>query len=185
MHNLKTYTQALLEMSSSSHDALLLISSETGDVKSMEAHLRNGADPNIKDYMQRAPLHHAAFIGESDAVDLLIENGADVNAVDREGFTPLMYTMFNNHEKSAASLLNAGADPNTLNDKGVAAISIAKFYNSKDCMKLLIQAGANPVHTFDSPKEVEEYFRTDVDWISPEMIDAWNRRFKAHRAFGV
>uniref|UniRef100_A0A1D1XV69 Potassium channel n=1 Tax=Anthurium amnicola TaxID=1678845 RepID=A0A1D1XV69_9ARAE len=51
--------------------------------------LKNGVDPNSKNYDHRTSLHVAAAEGLHLAVNILIEFGADVHSKDRWGNTPL------------------------------------------------------------------------------------------------
>jgi len=56
---------------------------------SLDDLLAKGANPNFKDSRGRTPLHHAAFHGYADNVQLLLAAGADPNARDNDGWTPL------------------------------------------------------------------------------------------------
>lgn len=48
-----------------------------------------GADLNAKDLEGETPLHHAARLGQTQAIRILLELGADPKATDLEGNTPL------------------------------------------------------------------------------------------------
>ena len=50
----------------------------------VELLLENGANCNIKDKLERRPLHWASYMGYIDVVELLHKQGADINCLDRE-----------------------------------------------------------------------------------------------------
>ena len=58
------------------------------------------------------PLHHIAFSGPKEAVEILLEAGADPNALTHENYTPLDFAMVTNNPEEIESLLIAsGAIP--------------------------------------------------------------------------
>lgn len=74
----------------------LLKAARTGDVKTAQIAIKNGANINAKDTaLQDTALHRAAVNGHINIMKLLVENGADINAVNYENLsaliTPLMY----------------------------------------------------------------------------------------------
>lgn len=87
-------------------------------VKTVEALLQHGADPNQK-FTYRSPadfrkdsdrvaLHHAI---SAEVVAALIKAGADVNAADAAGTTPLMCAAFRGPPVVVRALLASGASP--------------------------------------------------------------------------
>ncbi len=58
--------------------------------KAMQALLKAGASPNVKEPVNGGtPLHVAAFNGHLPVVKVLVSAGANVNSRDHEGWTPL------------------------------------------------------------------------------------------------
>ncbi|KAH7002610.1 ankyrin repeat-containing domain protein [Ilyonectria destructans] len=55
------------------------------------------------------PLHHAASVGNLDALNLLIRNGADVDAIDKNQHTPLIVASLNDQLDAVRELLANGA----------------------------------------------------------------------------
>jgi ankyrin repeat protein len=73
--------------------------------------LEHGADPNICDENERAPLHQASYRGWLEAIQLLLSYGANVDEQDEEGMTPLRIATSEGHDKITKLLLNHGAVP--------------------------------------------------------------------------
>jgi uncharacterized protein len=99
-----------------------------GDLASVNAMLRAGADPNVQDDNGWAPLHFAAQINAAKMVDLLIVAGANVNIRDSNGNTPLSTAVFNSRGNGdvIGLLRRAGADPLIVNAYGVSPLSLAR-----------------------------------------------------------
>ena len=62
----------------------------TGDLQTLEDHLKKGLDPNEPDpeYGGRTPLHIACSRGHKKCVHVLLTSGARVNAATDTGWTP-------------------------------------------------------------------------------------------------
>ena len=67
----------------------LMVATEIGDVKQMQALLRNQNFVNRRNSRQEASLHIAARIGKVDVIKLLMDSSAEIEALDSSGFTPL------------------------------------------------------------------------------------------------
>ena len=67
---------------------------------------------SVTDWDGLTPLHHIAFSGPKEAVEILLEAGADPNALTHENYTPLDFAMVTNNPEEIESLLIAsGAIP--------------------------------------------------------------------------
>ena len=66
-------------------DISVLYAAETKNIDAIKQHLTAGTDVNTKDSKGKTPLHHAAYWGHEEIVELLISRGADVNAVIESG----------------------------------------------------------------------------------------------------
>jgi ankyrin repeat protein len=53
--------------------------------------------------------HHAAALGDTEALSLLFQNRFEVEQMDQDGFTPLVHAVENNQLESVKLLLNLGA----------------------------------------------------------------------------
>ena len=69
----------------------------------------HGADTDAKDANGFAPLHIAAFDGNTEVVKELIRLGANVNARGK-GYTPLDIASVGGHDSTVSALLAAGAE---------------------------------------------------------------------------
>lgn len=66
------------------------------------------------------PLHHAAYAGHLEMIELLLEAGAHVDAPALNGGTPLMRAIQSSRPSCVGALLKAGANVNTVTKTGVS-----------------------------------------------------------------
>lgn len=78
----------------------------------VEELLKNGADVNETDSLNRTPLHVAAGAGQIKIVQELLECGANVNTADAFGKTPLHVAAEAGHVEAVRELLEYGANVN-------------------------------------------------------------------------
>lgn len=83
------------------------------------------------------PLHHAASVGNLDALNLLIQNGADVNAIDMDQDTPLIVASMNNQLDIVREILANGAAMECRGFKGYTAMAWAVQKGHLDIVQLL------------------------------------------------
>jgi len=81
----------------------------TGDLAALQAQLKKGADPNVRDRQGRTPLMVAAENGQTKAVQLLIESRADLNVIARGWGSALEIAERTGHNDIASMLRKAGA----------------------------------------------------------------------------
>ena len=77
----------------------LMIASDNGHIKVVQALLAKGADVNAKSYNGRTALMWASLNGHLEMVEALLAKGADVNAKGGDGRTALMIASDNGHIK--------------------------------------------------------------------------------------
>ncbi|KAI5838988.1 ankyrin repeat-containing domain protein [Morchella snyderi] len=106
--------------------------------------LENGADPNYKHLVWKAPLYKAAGKGNETVVKLLLENGADPNYKSPTGKTPLCKATGKGNEIVVKLLLENGADPNYKSPTGKTPLYKATGKGNEIVVKLLLENGADP-----------------------------------------
>ena len=111
-----------------------------GDVRSISALLKSGADVNGADQDGITPLHRAATSRSVLAVGLLLGHGADPNARDASGCTPLHYSSFCGLSDISHMLLSAGGDPLRRNRDKLTPIDVARAEGREAVVKLLTGA---------------------------------------------
>ena len=119
-----------------------------GDVESVQLHLEQGADPNVKDSSKFTPLHTAARRGDVEIAQLLLDNGANPNANKRRirpGRTPLHIALEHNQAEVVRVLLEGGADANAKAMYGMeprVPLEIAIRNGNTTTARLLLDDGA-------------------------------------------
>jgi hypothetical protein len=106
----------------------LTLAAAFGDRETVEALISAGADVelfSINPNIEVAPIHAAAFGGNSDAIASLLAAGANPNLIAEGGFTALHSAAQNNDRASVSVLLSAGADPTLKSDEGKTAFDYA------------------------------------------------------------
>jgi uncharacterized protein len=145
----------------------LAYAAHRGDIASIRALIKNGADPNEYDATGQTALHWAArgghqpgphscrgeAPGRPDVVSLLIDLGADPNATDHRGsipggssgWTPLHIAMHHEQFATAARLLDRGANPNIRSRQGTSVMSMAADEGApKELLEQLLDKGFDP-----------------------------------------
>ncbi|XP_065837729.1 uncharacterized protein [Oscarella lobularis] len=115
----------------------------SGDVKTVDALLAKGADPNRKSSEGFAPLCLAAFWGHSDVCETLLERGADVNGTNTGTlWTAAHCAAFQGHGKALMIIMNHSPnltlkdhEGRTAADFGSALDSVWPFFGAKGCKR--------------------------------------------------
>jgi len=116
----------------------LIMATYSGFPLIAEQLLKAGADPNQRDNLKWAPLHHAikASGARLNLIKILLQHGADVDIRDSRLRTPLHRAAQFGHYDAAKMLLDNGADPNakdkydlTPSDRGENHSDILKLLN--------------------------------------------------------
>ena len=123
-----------------------------GDLKTMEALLAAGLDPNLPDSRGQNPLSFALVaVHQLNAVSLLLKWHADPNKpLDnrvRNGElpeTPLLYVMNSGDLQLISLFLANGASVNTQGPGGRTALHLAVAASRPDTLKVLLEKAADP-----------------------------------------
>ncbi len=102
---------------SASFNEALWSAAGAGDIKTVEALIRGGADVHAaQEETGWTALHHAASGGSGNMIRLLLKHGANLNAKDSDGETPLYRAVHcyimeeaQNRASTVYALLDAGA----------------------------------------------------------------------------
>eukprot|EP00042_Codosiga_hollandica_P013523 m.30768 g.30768 ORF g.30768 m.30768 type:complete len:290 (+) comp41353_c0_seq1:88-957(+) len=121
----------------------LITAAFNGDLRSMERHIRAGADVQAATNDGGTALMACVANGHIDVAELLIRAGAGVNASSKNGSTSLMIASANGHNESLDALLRAGANPSDRNEAGWTALMHACARGFRECALILIREGAD------------------------------------------
>ena len=109
----------------------------SGDTLLLEALLKNGANPSLKNLEARDSLDEAVYFGEIEAVEILLTEYKQ--ALDVSGRV-LKYVDANAAPEILTLLFNSGADPEEKNSDGLNAIQVAlKNYATYEQVAVLIE----------------------------------------------
>ena len=126
--------------------ALLFKAVKAGNVPVVRALLAENPEwVHARDKDESTPLHHAAWKGFPELVDVLIDAGADIGAHNRNdhwGTTPLHAAAHGNQKAAAEALIRRGADVNLAKTGGGSPLAETKVHNATAVAKLLVAHGA-------------------------------------------
>ena len=80
------------------HKAVLSGNTDEEKGRMLNSIFKLNADINSIDSNGWTALHHAAYNGDFQAVDMLVNAGANINAFSNQFKTPLHFAAMNNHE---------------------------------------------------------------------------------------
>jgi len=126
-----------------SDGARMIGAASDGDLKTVEAMLKDGIDVNVRDWDDLTALIPAASSGHLEICKLLVEKGIDVNAKDKDGITALMEASIMGHTKIVEFLLESGAEVDEAASSDVTALWLAASEGRIDVMKILLEKGAD------------------------------------------
>lgn len=136
----------------------LISVAERGDLSALDALLKSGPSPDVRDSCEWTPLMKAAQNGHIEAVDLLLGAGAAVDSEDKGGYTSMMLAASNNHSGIVGRLLGKGASINHRErTRGWTALIWAAKQGHTETVEVLLRHGADrTLKDFDG--------RTAADW---------------------
>ena len=114
-----------------------------GDVESIKAALKEGADIEESSPDGATPLIFAASKGHYYAIKKLLASRANINAVSTKGWTALRIAVRRQDARTVKQLTRNGADINHLSPGGWTALYEASYQGHKAIMRILLQGGAD------------------------------------------
>ena len=123
----------------------LLINAKIGKIETVNFLLKNGADPSLRNNLDRTPLH---FANNVEIAKLLVEYGADVDVRDAKGNTPLQFA---SNLEIAKFLVEHGANVNAQNIRIGFDLERAKFLIEHGAdIKALIKGKDIPMYLYEA-----------------------------------
>lgn len=124
----------------------LLDAARQGDLATVTALLKSGADVNARERKNPTALMQAASKGHLDVVRALLAAHAELEATDAEGQTALVFAVQGSHIDVVRELLAAHADPGvtTRIGGGRSVMLLAVMAGEWQIARMLLDAGANP-----------------------------------------
>ena len=117
---------------------------QRGDLATVQALVKQGADVNAAQGDGMTALHWAALNGDMKIADVLLNAGAMPEATTRIGkYTPLHLASSRGHAALVSRLLAAGTNAKAETDTGVQPIHLAAQAGSADAIRALIERGAD------------------------------------------
>ena len=124
--------------------APVLDAAKRGDVESLKAQLRSGADVNAAQGDGFTALHWAAKLGNREVAEILISAGADIEATTRLGsHMPLHVAAAAGQAEVVETLLKAGAPVAVATGTGARSVHFAAAAGDPATLAVLVAHGAD------------------------------------------
>uniref|UniRef100_A0A8D2LYY4 BRCA1 associated RING domain 1 n=1 Tax=Varanus komodoensis TaxID=61221 RepID=A0A8D2LYY4_VARKO len=134
-------------------ETLLHVASIEGDLYAVEQLLKDGADPNVKDYAGWTPLHEACNHGHKEVVELLLQHGALLNATGYQNDLPLHDAVKNGHTGIVELLLLRGASRDAVNIFGHKPMDYAETEKMKSLLMLPVNNESSIIQCAEKPSQ--------------------------------
>jgi ankyrin repeat protein len=96
----------------------------------------------VGDSLNRKPIHYAAVLENSKALEILLKHGGDLKEMDKRKTTPLMLAARYGRLKNLKIILEKVRDPVFINfkgEEGLAAIHYATIEKHSECVSLMLE----------------------------------------------
>lgn len=120
----------------------LIKATKKGEMSSIQALLKKGAQVSGCTASWATPLHVACATGNEKLVRLLLKNNADINAHDSEGSTPLHWATGSTNPDIIQLLCDSSVDTESCDNYGYTALHWAARAGVTDMVRKLIESGA-------------------------------------------
>jgi ankyrin repeat protein len=139
----QAYAVSILEESKSplNRQAMLLITQK--DYVGLEALLKQAENINAADAKGVRPVHYAAYMGSTEAMNLLIKHGAALTGATFGGWTTLHYAAHGGHVEMSKLRVSNGVPIEVKDTGGETALFYAVEKNMTSVVQWLLANGAN------------------------------------------
>ncbi len=120
----------------------LLDAVRSDDRLAVEALLKKGADPNVRESDGATALAWAVMRANTGVAAMLLDAGANPNLTNELGIGPLALAIVNGSPEIVKLLLANRADPNVARENGETPLMTAARLGRLDVMKMLLARGA-------------------------------------------
>ena len=160
-----------LFMAGSAPEAPVADAAQRGDVETVRALLRRGADVNAAQGDGMRALHWAATMGRADIIDVLLYAGADPESTTRLGaYTALHLASKAGHAEAIERLMQGHARPETETSTGATALHFAARSGRADAVATLIRHGAEVDSRAGSAEQTPLIWATASDRVAAMTI---------------
>lgn len=136
----------------------------TNNLDVIRKHIEAGSDLNVSEPSRASsPLISAAFMGNTEAANLLIEAGANLNYKNADGSTALHTAAAFGKTEVAKLLILSGIDINIKNKEGSTALHTAAFFCHTDIVEVLLEKGVDKTIKNKSGKTALDVVETPFD----------------------
>lgn len=139
----QAYAVSILEESKSLLNRQVMRLIVQKDYKGLESLLTQVTDVNVADVNGVRPVHYAAYMGSTDAINLLNKHGASLSAATFGGWTTLHYAAHAGHVEMSNLLLSKGVPIEVKDTGGETALFYAVENNRISVVQGLLANGAN------------------------------------------
>lgn len=135
---------SMAAVSASSADLRIVDAAAAGNLVSVRALIKAGADVNAAQGDGMTALHWAAMKDDAAMTQMLVAAGASPKAVTRLGdYTPIFFAAKNGNAAITRALLTAGADAKAATTLGLTPLMVAAAAGNPETITLLIDKGAD------------------------------------------
>lgn len=139
----QAYAVSILEQSKNPLNGQVMRLIVQKDYKGLELLLTQVKDINEADVNGVRPVHYAAYLGSTDAMNLLNKHGASLSAATFGGWTTLHYAAHAGHVDMSNLLLSKGVPIEVKDTGGETALFYAVENNRVSVVQGLLAKGAN------------------------------------------
>lgn len=129
------------------HEDTVIDACRKGDAERVVAYIANGGCVTDTDKQKMTMLHHAAFAGNVEILNLILsvmsKQNIDLDAQDAGTWTPLHFAADRGHSAVVEILLNEGANANAKDDMKRTPLHLAAGAGHASVAQLLLAHGAN------------------------------------------